>query len=180
MTVKNILGKSGAGAGNFYGKFEGLDSLLEYLAALFWLAAQREWGTVLDGRMWQKGETRPLIEQLMKMLVSWFRAEEAALKTFLLHALSEEKGTLLKRISEFDNWMADEITGLLLERKEEIGHASAGLAVRVATLQAVATVRSRLLFLGKDMEDGISDSRLAQEMTRSFLGHLEVAERESH
>lgn len=178
MTVQNILEKSGAGAGNFYGKFEGRDSLLEYLAALFWLAAEREWGAVLDGRMWQKGETRPLIEQLMKMLVSWFRAEDATLKTFLLHALSEE-GTLLKRISGFDNWMADEITGLLLERKEEIGHASAGLAVRVATLQAVATVRSRLLFLGKDMEDGISDSRLAQEMTRSFLGHLEVAKRET-
>jgi hypothetical protein len=29
------------------------------------------------------------------------------------------------------------------------------------------------------MEDGISDSRLAQEMTRSFLGHLEVAKRET-
>jgi len=178
VTVKGILEKSGVGAGNFYGKFEGRDSLLEYLASLFWLAAEREWGMVLDGRRWRNSETKPLIEQLMKMLVIWFRAEEAVLKTFLLHALSEAEGTRLKRISEFDNWMADEITGLLLERKEEIGHANAGLGVRVATLQAVATVRSRLLFLGKDREDGISDRSLAQEMSRGFLGHLEVVEKD--
>jgi AcrR family transcriptional regulator len=178
-TVKGVLEKSGVSASSFYGKFEGRDSLLEYMACLFWLAAEREWGLVLDSRRWRGGGTRPLVEQLMKMLVMWFRAEEAVLRAFLLHALSGADETNLKRISEFDNWLADETTGLLIERKEEIGHTAPGLAIRVATLQAVATVRSRLLFLGKNMEDGISDRRLSQEMSRGFLGHLNIVQQGS-
>jgi AcrR family transcriptional regulator len=178
-TVKGVLEKSGVSASSFYGKFDGRDSLLEYMACLFWLAAEREWGLVLDSRRWRKGGTKPLVEQLMKMLVMWFRAEETVLRAFLLHALAGADGTNLKRISEFDNWLADEITGLLIERKEEIGHTAPGLAIRVATLQAVATVRSRLLFLGKNTEDGISDRRLSQEMSRGFLGHLNIVQKGS-
>ncbi|MBH15779.1 MAG: hypothetical protein CME30_00660 [Gemmatimonadetes bacterium] len=179
-TVQEVLVRSRVGASSFYGKFEGRDALLEYMAALFWLGARDEWGSVLDPRRWEEGGPVSIVEQVMNMLVGWFRAEEAVLKAFLLHALGEPEGRRIKRISKFDNWLADGMIALLVDGEKGVGHESPRLGVRVATLQSIATVRSRLLFVGREGEDGISDESLADEMTRGFLGHLQlVKEKES-
>ena len=60
----------------------------------------------------------------------------------------------MKRISMFDNWLADGMIALLVDGEKGVGHESPHLGVRVATLQSIATVRSRLLFVGREGEDG--------------------------
>ena len=173
-TVQKVLEQSGVGASSFYGKFESRDALLEYLASLFWSSAEKEWAMILDERRWRSCGATTVVGQVMDMLVGWFRIEGPVLNAFLIHALSEERGPRLSRISEFDNWLADTLTGLLVQKREEAQDHAPSVAVRVATLQAVATVRSRLLFLGKGGEDGISDKSLAEEMSKGFLGHLQA------
>ncbi len=129
---------------------------------------------ILDERRWRSCGATAVIGQVMDMLVGWFRIEGPILSAFLIHALSEERGPRLSRISEFDNWLADTLTGLLAQKRGEAQDHAPSVTVRVATLQAVATVRSRLLFLGKGGEDGISDKSLAEEMSKGFLGHLQA------
>ena len=179
-TVQKVLVRSGVGASSFYGKFESRDALLEYLASLFWSSAAKDWAMILDERRWRSCGTTAVIAQVMSMLVGWFRIEGPILNAFLIHALSEERGRRLSRISEFDNGLADMLAALLMQKSQEPRKEAPSVAVRVATLQAVATVRSRLLFLGKGGEDGIGDKSLAEEMSKGFLGHVQANGKVGH
>ncbi len=176
VTVQDVMKESGVGASSFYGKFEGRDALLEYLAVLFWSDSKKEWAMILEEKRWVSCHMDLRIELVMGMLVRWFGVEGPILNALLIHALADEGVARLGRISNFDNWMADAMTTLLIARKEEISHPAPDLAVRIGTLQAIATLRSRLLFLGRGQKDGISDDDLAIEMSKGFAGHLQSSD----
>ena len=63
---------------------------------------------------------------------------------------------------------------LLFERIDQIGHPKPVTATRLATLQLLATLRSRNLFATEELEEGISSNALIEELTRAFLSYLEI------
>jgi hypothetical protein len=70
--------------------------------------------------------------------------------------------------------IADRVTALLFERADQIGHAKPVTATRLATLQLLATLRSRNLFAMEELEEGITSDALIAELTRAFLSYLEI------
>ena len=71
-----------------------------------------------------------------------------------------------------DNTVADHLTRLLLPRAEEFTHDEPEQAIRLATLQVFATLRSRFIFAWGDLPDGIDDQLLASELASIFLRYL--------
>ncbi len=175
-TVQEILSRSGSGAGTFYARFDSRDALLAYLATHFWQDALDGWETVLAPERWSAAGAREIVIQFTRMLVLWSRAHGSVLRAFLVHAMSHAEPQLLDRTAELDNRVADYLIDLLLQRSDELGHSDPEQAVRLATLQVFATLRSRYIFAWGAREDGIEDEDLASELAIAFLRYLGLAE----
>jgi hypothetical protein len=59
-----------------------------------------------------------------------------------------------------------------LARAKEFTHDDLEQAIRLATLQVFATLRSRFIFAWGDRPDGIEDQQLAGELASIFLRYL--------
>ena len=175
-TVQEILSRSGTGAGTFYARFDGRDALLTYLATQFWEDARDGWESVLAPARWSAAGVREIVGQFTRMLVLWSRAHGSLLRAFLVHAMSHPEPWLLDRTAELDNRVADYLIELLLARSDELGHPDPEQAVRLATLQVFATLRSRYIFSWWAREDGIEDDDLASELATGFLRYLGLAD----
>ena len=171
-TVQEILSRSGTGAGTFYARFDSRDALLAYLATRFWEDAQEGWETVLAPARWSAAGVREIVLQFTRTLVLWSRAHGSLLRAFLAHAMAHPESELLDRTAELDNRVADYLIVLLMERSDELDHPDPEWAVRLATLQVFATLRSRYIFAWGAREDGIEDKDLASELTAVFLRYV--------
>ena len=171
-TVQRILQRSGVGAGTFYARFDGRDALLAYLAIRFWSDAEEGWAAVLAPPRWAAAGPMEVVTQFTRMAVVWTQAHAALLRAFLVHAMTHAEYDLLDRTVELDNNVADHLTGLLVPRAGGFTHSDTEGAVRLATLQVFATLRSRIIFAWGDRPDGIEDFYLAGELASIFLRYL--------
>ncbi len=178
-TVQGILKRSGVGSGTFYARFDGRDALLAYLAIRFWAEAEEGWASVLSPPRWAAAGPKEILTQFTRMAVVWTRAHGSLLRAFLVHAMTHEAYDLLDQTAELDNTIADHLTRLLLPRAEEFTHEDPEQAIRLATLQVFATLRSRFIFAWGDRPDGIDDQELAGELASMFLRYLGTAQRAS-
>ncbi len=176
-TVQRILKRSGVGSGTFYARFDGRDALLAYLAIRFWAEAEEGWASVLSAPRWAAAGPKEIVTQFTRMAVVWTRAHGSLLRAFLVHAMTHEAYDLLDQTAELDNTVADHLTRLLLPRAEEFIHDDPEQAIRLATLQVFATLRSRFIFAWGDRPDGIEDQQLAGELASIFLRYLGTAQR---
>jgi AcrR family transcriptional regulator len=171
-TVQGILLRSGVGSGTFYARFDGRDVLLAYLAIRFRSDAEEGWASVLSPHRWGTAGPKEIVTQFTRMAVVWMHAHGALLRAFLVHAMTYEGCDLLDQTAELDNTVADHLIELLLPRAEEFTHDEPEQAIRLATLQVFATLRSRFIFAWGDRPDGIEDQQLASELASIFLRYL--------
>ena len=171
-TVQGILVRSGVGSGTFYARFDGRDALLAYLAIRFRSEAEQGWASVLSPPRWRAAGPNEIVMQFTRMAVVWMRAHGSLLRAFLIHAMTYEGYDLLNQTAELDNTVADHLTRLLLPRAEGFTHDEPEQAIRLATLQVLATLRSRFIFAWGDRPDGIDDQLLAHELASIFLRYL--------
>jgi AcrR family transcriptional regulator len=171
-TVQGILQRSGLGSGTFYARFDGRDALLAYLAIRFRSDAEEGWAGVLSPDRWEEAGPKEIVTQFTRMAVVWMHAHGALLRAFLVHAMTYEGYGLLDQTAELDNTVADHLIELLLPRAEQFTHDEPEEAIRLATLQVFATLRSRFIFAWGDRPDGIEDQHLASELASIFLRYL--------
>ena len=171
-TVQGILLRSGVGSGTFYARFDGRDALLAYLALRFRSDAEEGWAGVLSPPRWEEAGPKEIVTQFTRMAVVWMHAHGALLRAFLVHAMTYEGYDLLEKTAELDNIVADHLIRVLLPRAEEFTHDEPEQAIRLATLQVFATLRSRFIFAWGDRPDGIEDQQLATELASIFLRYL--------
>jgi AcrR family transcriptional regulator len=171
-TVQGILLRSGVGSGTFSARFDGRDALLAYLAIRFRSDAEEGWAGVLSPGRWEAAGPKEIVTQFTRMAVVWMHAHGALLRAFLVHAMTYEGYDLLDQTAELDNTVADHLLRVLLPRAEEFTHDEPEQAIRLATLQVFATLRSRFIFAWGDRPDGIEDQQLASELASMFLRYL--------
>jgi AcrR family transcriptional regulator len=171
-TVQSILLHSEVGSGTFYARFDSRDALLAYLALRFRSNAEEGWSAVLSRSRWTAACTSEIVTQFTRMAVVWMRAHGALQRAFLVHAMTFEGYNLLDQTAELDNKVADDLIRLLRSRAEEFTHERPEQAIRLATLQVFATLRSRFIFAWGDRADGIDDQDLAAELALAFLCYL--------
>ncbi len=176
-SVQKVLQRSGTGAGTFYARFEGRDALLAYLSSRFWAETDEEWRSVLVPGRWSAAGPVEIIQQFTRMFVLWARVHGALLRAFLMHAMADGNQDLLDRISVVDNTIADQMCVLLRSHSDELKHEQLEQAIRLATLQVSATLRSRIIFAWGSREDGIGDEALATELATAFLRYLGCLEK---
>ena len=171
-TVQGILLRSGVGSGTFYARFDGRDAMLAYLAIRFWSDAEEGWTDVLSPSRWMSAGPKEIVTQFTRMAVVWMWAHGALLRAFLVHAMTHPAYGLLDQTVALDNAVADRLSRLLSPLARDFTHDHPERAIRLATLQVFATLRSRFIFAWGDHPDGIEDQQLAGELASIFLSYL--------
>ncbi|GMR13705.1 MAG: hypothetical protein BMS9Abin29_1918 [Gemmatimonadota bacterium] len=173
-TVHDIIDRAGVGVGAFYARFDGREALMGYMRERLWSEATRGWDEFLDPHKWHDAPASGVVTGFVRILVAWNDQHAPMQRAYLVDALRHGDGDVLARMSELDNVIADRVTALLFERADEIGHPKPMTATRLATLQLLATLRSRNLFATDEFEEGITSDALIAELTRVFLSYLEI------
>ena len=173
-TVHAIIDRAEVGVGAFYARFDGREALMGYMRERFWSEATGGWDEFLDPARWRHAPASGVITGFVRILVVWNDQHASMQRAYLVDALRHEDRHVLARMAELDNVIADRVTALLFERVDQIGHPKPVTATRLATLQLLATLRSRNLFATEELEEGISSNALIEELTRAFLSYLEI------
>jgi AcrR family transcriptional regulator len=173
-TVHDIINRAGVGVGAFYARFDGREALMGYMRERLWSEATRGWDEFLDPAKWHSAPAGGVVTGFVRILVVWNDQHASMQRAYLVDALRHGDRDVLARMAELDNVIADRVTALLFERADQIGHAKPVTATRLATLQLLATLRSRNLFAMEELEEGITGDALIAELTRAFLSYLEI------
>ncbi len=173
-TVHGIIDRAGVGVGAFYARFDGREALMGYMRERLWSEATRGWDEFLDPAKWHAAPARGVVMGFVRILVVWNDEHAPMQRAYLVDALRHGDRDVLARMAELDNVIADRVTALLFERVDQIGHPKPVTATRLATLQLLATLRSRNLFATEELAEGITSDALIEELTRAFLSYLEI------
>ena len=173
-TVHDIIARADVGVGAFYARFDGREALIGYLRERLWSEATHGWDEFLHPAKWHDAPAHDVVAGFVRIVVLWNDQHGRMQRAFLVNALRHADRAVLRRMSELDNVIADRVTALLFERADEIGHPRPVTASRVATLQLLATLRSRSLFAATEPDDDITNEALIGELLRAFLSYLEI------
>ncbi len=173
-TVHDIIDRAEVGVGAFYARFDGREALMGYMRERLWSEATQGWDEFLDPPKWHDAPASGVVTGFVRILVVWNDQHASMQRAYLVDALRHGDRDVLARMAELDNVIADRVTALLFQRADQIGHPKPVTATRLATLQLLATLRSRNLFATGEVEEGITSDALIDELTRAFLSYLEI------
>ena len=166
LTVQAVVARAGSSVGSFYARFKGKSDLLDYLGARVWQEALERWSEALESRDWSILELRELAAGSVGLLFDTQRSGWSSLRALDRAARGNDEAH-----TAFRKRQLDDISELLLARKQEIDHLRPELAVRLGLLAVLGVV---------DAEDPTSGealprSVLVKEATDLLLGYLAPA-----
>lgn len=177
VTVQDVISRAGAGAGSFYARFEGRETLIRYLHEQEWGQGERWWGQFLEPSRWDGWPLPALVGEIARVLVRTHFAREPVLRALWTRAVSRPADGIMERTAEWDASFVESVAALLMERRDEIRHPNPDRAARLAAFQLLTTLRGHLFFPDSLVLDGhFPLEELILELTRSVLGYLRCEE----
>lgn len=175
VTVQDVIGRAGAGAGSFYARFDGREALIRYLHEEEWGEGERWWAEYLESGRWQGWPLSSLVGEVTRVLVRTHFAREPVLRALWTRAVSRPADGIMERTAEWDASFVESLSALLVERRDVIGHPSPERAARLASFQLLTNLRGHLFFPDSlVLESRFSLEELVLELTRSVLGYLQA------
>ncbi len=144
LTVQDVVVRARTSVGSFYARFSGREALLGYLDQEMTASALERWDLALADRIPADAPLSACVRALAELVVS-------------------DPGDGLPDVDRHRRATA---MGALLERKGEIRHPRAELAVELGWAAALGAARMR--------PDGWEDGRLAEELARLWQGYLQA------
>ncbi len=166
LTVQAVVARAGSSVGSFYARFKGKSDLLDYLGARVRQETLERWSEAVESRDWSVLELRELAAGSVGLLFDAERSRSSYLKVLDRAARGNEEA-----YTAFRKQQLDDISELLLARKQEIDHLRPELAVRLGLLAVLGVVDA------EDPRSGeaLPRSVLVKEATDLLLGYLAPA-----
>lgn len=175
VTVQEVIARAGVGAGTFYARFDGRDSLIRYLHELEWGEGEEWWSAFLREERWEGWSLPALIGEVVRVLVRTHFAREPVLRALWTRAVSRPADGIMERTAEWDAGFVESLAARLADRSEDFGHPNPRRAARLAAFQLLTTLRGHLFFPDSlVLESRFSLEELIVELTRAVLGYLEA------
>jgi len=175
-TVSAVVERAGSSVGSFYARFEGKEDLLRYLEERVWTEARLRWEEARDSQAWEELDLEGVVRSLVRFLVR-IRKEDAGSRRALGRAGPD--GRLGEEARRFHGLVEEEVAGLMLHRKDAIGHPQPERAIRVAYRWAVGGIRELLREVGpvggSEPRSGgrpLSPEQVIEEVTRGLVAYL--------
>ncbi|MFP3948327.1 MAG: hypothetical protein ACLFWG_06325, partial [Longimicrobiales bacterium] len=173
--VQEVIRRAGVGAGSFYARFDGRESLIRYLHEAEWGEGGRWWREYLDPARWEGWSLPALVGEIVRVLVRTHFAREPTLRALWTRAVARPADGIMERTAEWDAGFVEAVARLVGDRSEEIGHPGPERAARLAAFQLLTHLRGHLFFPDSLVLDGhFPLEELILELTRAVLGYLQA------
>ncbi len=173
VTVAQIAARAGLSVGAVYSRFRDKKGVLHCLQDRFVDEAHLTTDAALDADRWQDASIEEIVGELIVFLVEIHRERRGVLRELLVRTRSELP--MVERKERLVAHVTERLRSLLLARAERIGHTDPAAAVGFGLRLVLGTLEQAILF-GDTGAYGVptSDEKLAAELTRAFLGYLDV------
>lgn len=173
ISIPAIVRRARSSVGGFYARFRDKTELLRALEERFFREQQARLERLTRPEAWGQAGVAEIVRFCAAELVGVFRQHRTLIRAFVARAIHDLE--FRGEAQRFERAVADRVTALLLSRPDAIGHPRPVLGVRVAVAIVFGAMTAGVLF--GDPRDGIASlpaEEAAEELTRNFLGHLQV------
>lgn len=173
VPVSEIARRAGFSVGAFYSRFRDKEALLHCLEDRLIEEARATADLALDPERWRGASIAEIAEELIAFMVQIHRERIGVLREIQGRIYAEPDVGV--RTGQTVAYICERLHALLLSRASEIAHPQPALGAKFAGRLIFGLLKETILFGGPGAY-GVpsSDERLAQEITRAFLGYLGV------
>lgn len=145
VTVRDVVARAGASVGSFYARLADKTALLHALDERLYAELKAEVERRVDPERWRGASLEAIVRAMVELTARVFAAGPALhrLLTLIPRLRPDERFRLL---GERYRDLIERMGGLLLTRREEIGHPDAERAVRTGVVTAVLMIREAVVF----------------------------------
>jgi AcrR family transcriptional regulator len=176
VTVAQIAARAGFSVGAVYSRFRDKQGLLHCLQDRFVDEAYLTTDAAFDPDRWEGASIEEIVSEMIVFLVEIHRERRGVLRELL--GRTRYDASMVERRERLNAHISQRLSALLLVRAERIGHPDPEAAVSFGLRIVFGTLEQAILFNDTGAY-GVpaSDDKLAEELTRAFLGYLGVFER---
>jgi AcrR family transcriptional regulator len=174
--VADIASDAGVSVGGFYARFAGKQALLDWFYFDFVRRLRQRARRLLDPQRWRGRGCRPIVAAYIAMAARGFRTHREVLRAVAVRIRGGADADFAARIQAVNRELHGGLTRLLLERRRQIGHPDAELAIGVGLNFVSAALREYILFAPAiPQRRGVPLQRLIQELTDAYCAYLRLS-----
>lgn len=173
VTMQEIAVRAGVSIGGLYARFPSKDSLAAFLAdRRVFEELERESAIMIDD---DDATIEQIVRRYLTTAAALYRKNRSVLRAVYVATRAGTDEALRARVREFNQALHRRLRMAILARHEDIEHPRPEVAVGLAILQMMATLREVVLF-GQPVNDlvKLSEGELIDELTRSFTSYVGV------
>ena len=172
--VSEIVLRAGSSVGAFYARFHDKEGLLHALYERYYDEAVATAEAALAPARWEGARVAELIPVVIRFLVSIFRERRGLMRAFVVRNHTHPE--FQARQQRLSHHVIARLCTLVLAREGELAHPDPARATRFGLMLVFSALETLILF--GEMRSSLlslSDDDLANELTRSTLAYLGVA-----
>jgi AcrR family transcriptional regulator len=175
LSIPEVVRLARSSTGSFYARFKDKNALLAALEERFFAEVDRVLDELGDPARWRGRPLRELVLACNREMLRRLRQHARLVCAFAFRSAHE--AGFASRVQRFHERLTERMRGLFLSRRDEMHHPEPELAVTLAIQFAFTFIQTRVVYVAQDgVSEGLSDDRLAAELTRMFLGYAGVQE----
>jgi AcrR family transcriptional regulator len=174
-SIPEIVRRARSSVGGFYARFRDKNELLRALEERFFREQRVRVERLTKPDGWGDATLPEIVRSCMRELVEVFRSRQALIRAFVARAVVDVsfRGEALR----FEREVADKVGALLLSRPGAIHHPQPERAVALGVGIVFGSMIAAVLFGDPSHAFArLSPEAAAEELTRNFLGYLDVRE----
>lgn len=173
VSIPDIARRARSSVGGFYARFRDKNELLRALEERHFLELSARVARLADPDRWAAATTAAIVETAVAELVTITREKRPLIAAFLANALDDP--VLLEGGLRFRRNVAERLSALFLQRRDEITHPDPALAIDLAIQTAFAIMQQHVL-LEETYAAGhtLSDAELRREIATLVLRYLGI------
>jgi len=174
LSIPEVVRLAESSTGSFYARFKDKNALLAALEERFFAEIEQTVDSLADPERWRGRPTAELMLACNREMLGRLRQHARLVCAFMCRSTHE--ATFASHARRFHDQLTGRMRALLLSRRAEMTHPEPEVAVDLALEFAFTFIQGRILFASAHSAPlGLSDARLAEELTRMFLTFAGIA-----
>jgi AcrR family transcriptional regulator len=172
VTVSEVVRRAGSSVGAFYARFPDKDALLATLHERSCAEALATAELALDPKRWEAVDLASAVHEIVKFAGALYKERRGIAIAFV--ELTASDTSFADRRAALETETGLRLLEFLRARESEVAHTDLNVAAQVAIRMILSTLEcGAMIFRGEGSDaSGLSDDRIAMELTRAVLGYL--------
>jgi len=174
-TVPAIAKRAGLSVGVVYRRFPDKDTMMRAVYESFFARSRALMEKGLGQKKWEGKSLAERVRVMVGGLVTAYRVQRGLFRALMVYGQTHPNPEFRRRAAELNAESFRHVADVLLPCRDEMTHPDPEAAIRFGLMVIASTLRVVVLSDRPWELLGIPEDRLADELTRVFLGYLGAA-----